>query len=111
MKGNINNIHPDLLKILKDLETDMGFELTINSGYRDPTHNEDVGGVPDSEHTYDPAEGVDVLCIQSRTRFEMLKWCFDYNIKRIGIGKDFIHIGVADDKPQQVAWHYYPTEG
>lgn len=87
----------------------MGFELNINSGYRDPSHNEDVGGVPDSEHTYDPAEGADVLCLRSVTRFKMLKVLFEMGVERIGIGQTFVHVGIATDKPQQVCWHYYPT--
>lgn len=87
----------------------MGFELNINSGYRDPDHNVDVGGVPDSEHTYDPAEGADVLCLRSSTRFKMLKALLDMGITRIGIGQTFIHVGIATDKPDAVCWHYYPT--
>jgi len=110
MKGKIDNIHPALMLILKDLEAEMGFELTITSGKRDATHNVEVGGVPDSEHTYELAEGVDVLCKQSITRYKMLKWLFKYDIRRIGIGEDFIHIGIADDKPQYVAWDYYKKE-
>lgn len=86
----------------------MGFELTVTSGQRDEGHNAAVGGVPGSEHTYKPlAEGADVLCKQGVTRFKMLKWLFQHDVRRIGIGKDFIHIGIADDKPQFVVWHYY----
>ena len=88
----------------------MGFELTITSGYRTPEHNVSVGGVPDSEHTSRPAEGVDILCKQSLTRYQMLQWCFRFNVQRIGIGKDFLHIGIAEDKPSQMVWTYYPKE-
>ena len=109
MKGHTANLHPRLLDILQRLEQRMGFELDINSGYRDPGHNVDVGGVPDSEHTYDPAEAADVLCIRSVTRFRMLKVLFEMGVKRIGIGQTFIHVGVSADKPQDVIWHYYPT--
>jgi peptidase M15-like protein len=87
----------------------MGFELDLNSGYRDPGHNLDVGGVPDSEHTYDPAQGADVLCLRSVTRFRMLKELFSMGVRRIGIGQTFLHVGIAADKPQEVAWHYYQT--
>jgi len=109
MKGDIANLHPALTRLLTELEEHMGFELNINSGYRDPGHNTDVGGVPDSEHTYDPAEGADVLCLRSATRFKMLKWLFSNRVQRIGIGQTFVHVGIATDKPQDVCWHYYPT--
>jgi uncharacterized protein YcbK (DUF882 family) len=110
VKGKIEHIHPALLRILKDLEDDMDMELTITSGKRDAEHNEEVGGVLNSEHTYELAEGVDILCKQGITRFKILKWLFRYDIRRIGIGEDFIHIGIADDKPQYVVWHYYPKK-
>ena len=109
MKGEIRNLHPTLVTLLTDLEQRMGFELNINSGYRDPGHNVDVGGVPDSEHTYDPAEGADVLCLRSVTRFKMVKALLDLGVRRIGIGQTFVHVGIATDKPQDVCWHYYPT--
>jgi uncharacterized protein YcbK (DUF882 family) len=109
MVGKTDNIHPDLLDILQKLEAFIGFELTIVSGQRDVEHNDQVGGVKDSEHTYNPAEGVDVLCRQSITRFKMVKWLLSNGVQRIGIGNSFIHIGIADDKPQFVMWDYYPN--
>lgn len=108
MKGATTNLSPLLLVHLLELEKRLGFELTINSGYRDPDHNRDVGGVEGSEHTDDPAQGADVLCLRSVTRFKMLKHLFDMGVQRIGIGKDFLHVGVSKDKPANVAWHYYP---
>jgi uncharacterized protein YcbK (DUF882 family) len=108
MDGQTTNLHPELLAVLSELEHRMGFELTVNSGYRDPEHNGDVGGVEDSEHTYDPAKGADVFCRRSVTRYRMLKELFAMGVTRIGIGKEFIHIGVAGDKPQHVCWDYYP---
>lgn len=110
MKGAVTNLSPTLRGTLTRLEERVGFELTINSGYRDPEHNRDVGGVPDSEHTNDPADGADVLCIRSVTRFKILKHLLEMGVTRIGIGKDFIHVGVSLDKPQCVCWHYYPAK-
>jgi uncharacterized protein YcbK (DUF882 family) len=110
MKGRTANLHPDLKAKLMELEARLAMEITITSGYRDPEHNKDVGGVDGSEHTYDPAQGADILCLRSVTRFKMLRELFDMGISRIGIGKDFIHVGIATDKPQHVCWTYYPTK-
>jgi uncharacterized protein YcbK (DUF882 family) len=107
MIGNTTDIHPDLVDILSRLEAHMNFELTITSGHRDLAHNNEVGGVPNSEHTYTPAEGVDVLCRQSITRYQMKKWLYANGVRRIGTGDGFIHIGIAEDKPQNVEWDYY----
>jgi zinc D-Ala-D-Ala carboxypeptidase len=110
MTGAITNLHPDLMKILTRLETQMGFELTINSGYRTPEHNEAVGGVPDSEHMDDPAQGADVFCHLSATRFHMLDALYTMGVRRIGIGPNFIHVGISTTLPTDVAWTYYPVE-
>lgn len=106
MKGQTDNLDADLVTVLLGLEAAMGVELTVTSGHRDAAHNTAVGGVPGSEHTYDPAEGADILCKQSITRFTMLKWLLAHDIRRIGIGRDFLHVGLAEDKPQYVAWLY-----
>lgn len=104
-----HNLHPKLKQHLGELEKRVGFKLTMTSGYRTPEYNADpkVGGVPGSEHTYDPAEGVDILCKRSVTRFKMVKELLDMGVTRIGIGKEFVHIGIAADKPQRVIWTYY----
>lgn len=110
MKGKTENIHPDLVAILQELEVYIGFELTVTSGHRTVEHNADpkVGGVPGSEHTYEPAEGADILCKQSQTRYKIVAWLLNRGVTRIGIGNDFIHVGIAKDKPQHVMWDYYP---
>ena len=101
MKGRTQNLDPVLVDVLTRLEAHMGFELTVTSGQRTQEHNDDpkVGGVKDSEHTYKPAKAADVLCKQSTTRYKMKQWLYANGVKRIGTGKDFIHIGVATDKP------------
>ena len=107
MTGYTTNLHPDLLAVLKVLEQRMGFELTVNSGYRDPTHNAEVGGVEGSEHTDDPAKAADVLCKRSVTRYRMVKELYAMGVRRIGIGETFVHVGISADKPQDVCWTYY----
>ena len=110
MTGYTTNLHPDLLAILKQLEEKMGIELTVNSGYRDPEHNKEVGGVEGSEHTDDPARGADILCKRSPTRYRMLKTLFELGVRRIGVGNTFIHVGISTDKPQDCCWDYYKED-
>lgn len=108
MRGQIEELDARLLKVLTELEKRMGFELTINSGYREPDHNIKVGGVPHSEHTLKPAKGADVLCLQSTTRYRMLRELYAMGIQRIGIGETFLHVGVSTSHPLDVCWTYYP---
>ena len=106
MHGKTENLHPELTELLVALEEYLGIDLTVVSGQRSDEHNLEVGGVPSSEHTYIPAEGVDVLCKQGVTRYKMLKWLFQHDVRRIGVGDTFLHIGIADDKPQFCVWLY-----
>lgn len=108
MTGKTDNIHPDLLELIHQLEQRLGYELTITSGKRDPAHNEKVGGVKGSEHTYPLSEGVDVACASSAKRYALIKLLYEMGVRRIGDGKTFVHIGIAKDKPQDVLWSYYP---
>ena len=108
MTGMTTNLHPDLMAVLTQLEHRMGFELQVTSGYRDPEHNKDVGGVESSEHTADPAMAADILCQRSTTRYKMLRELFSMAVRRIGIGNTFLHVGISLDHPQDCAWDYYP---
>src|SRR5688572_14896821 len=107
MKGQTAHLSTMLYGTLLSLEKQVGFELTITSGYRTPAHNVAVGGVLDSEHTHSPADGADILCKRGATRYKLVKAAFALGVTRIGIGEDFIHIGVSTMHPQEVVWHYY----
>jgi uncharacterized protein YcbK (DUF882 family) len=107
MTGRTANLHPDLVAKLTDLEKLVGQPLDITSGYRDPDHNTDVGGVPNSEHTYDPAQAVDIACTNGSHRWALITNALKAGFVRLGIGKTFVHVGIATDKPQRVIWHYY----
>ena len=109
MTGQTANLHIDLIDKLSKIEQRLGRELYINSGHREEAHNTAVGGVKGSEHTYDPAEGVDAACKNGRECWEIVNAAVAEGIVRIGIGKTFVHIGIAKDKPQHVIWHYYPV--
>jgi uncharacterized protein YcbK (DUF882 family) len=110
MTGYTTNLHPELMAVLTQLEQRMGFELQITSGYRDPAHNVDVGGVSGSEHTMDPSMAADVFCQRSTTRYKMLRELLSMAVRRIGIGKTFIHVGISMTHPQDVMWTYYPDD-
>jgi hypothetical protein len=107
MRGKLDQIHPDLLALLGLIEHDIGFELNVTSGKRDNQTNILVGGVNDSEHIYNLAEGVDIECTVSWKRYAIIGAAYKFGCKRIGDGETFIHIGIAKDKPQKVLWHYY----
>ena len=107
MTGQISNLHPDLVVLIGKLEARLNRSLVINSGYRDPGHNHEVGGVENSEHTYSPAQGVDIDCQRSADCFAIVTAAMAEGVTRIGIGRNFVHVGISKDKPQHVIWNYY----
>lgn len=76
--------------------------MVINSGYRCPAYNKQVGGGP--EHQMGMA--ADISCTNNKDRFELVAACLSEGITRIGIGDSFIHIGVSANLAQRVIWLY-----
>lgn len=95
--GHCVNISPRLLELLERLRKNIGgFPLHINSGYRCPTHNANVGGVPDSQHILGTAADI---AIPRQLLFGEFLWHvqqlpFDF----VGIYRrsNFIHVDVRD---------------
>ena len=85
--------------------------LVIRSGCRCREHNasRDVGGKPDSAHLasrLEMCEAADLVAIISRDRYQLVRAAMEAGIKRIGIGRDFVHVDVDPAKDQEVVWLY-----
>lgn len=90
-------VNPKLIELLEQLRYNIGgYPLTINSGYRCPTHNKNVGGVSNSQHVLGNA--ADVARPSALTMGEF-KWYVE-QLPFDGIGvyrdSDFIHMDVRD---------------
>lgn len=81
-----------------------GVPFVLNSAFRCPEHNFDVGGSDTSSHMAGVA--VDIKCDQSRERYLILNALFAVGFNRIGIGKTFIHVDDDLTKPAGVVWLY-----
>lgn len=81
-----------------------GVPFKINSGYRTIEWNKKVGGRVGSSHTKGLA--VDIRCVGSRDRYNIINALLSVGINRIGIAKTFIHCDVDKDKDQNVIWIY-----
>ena len=98
-----------LLAVLEALRALIGRPIHITSGYRCPQHNAEVGGVFPSEHTEDDdiTNAADVACLGDRDRHEIIRALFTLKVERIGVGKNFIHVGVSQTLPAPCIWCYY----
>jgi hypothetical protein len=95
-------IHPDLKPTLEQIREKYGQPMIITSGYRCATYNAVIGGGP--EHVR--GEAADVYCAGDTDRFKFLSACFAVGIKRIGIDRTFVHVGISKTLPNPVAWLY-----
>ena len=81
-----------------------GIPFVVTSGYRCVPHNEGVGGKVSSAHLIGKA--TDIRAKGSSSRFLILSALLSVGFTRIGIGDNFIHVDIDEDKPQNTIWLY-----
>lgn len=88
---------PELVQGLQELRELIGQPIVINSAYRCPSHNAEVGGVPDSYHTQGYAADISV---KGMTAMKLASYAEQIPAFRDGgIGvyftKHFVHVDVG----------------
>ena len=92
----IDQISPRLLELLDQLRENIGGPLSVSCMYRCPSHNAEVGGVPNSQHVLGTA--ADCLCPDWLTMGEFKWYCEQLPFDGIGVywNQGFIHVDVRD---------------
>ena len=96
-----------LLERLEVVRSEYNAPMVVTSGIRCNFWNTVNGGTPGSGHIR--GFEVDIACPDSSARYEMLNAAFRV-FTRIGIGRDFLHLGCDPTLPQRVVWEYYGKE-
>ncbi len=104
IQGSGQLMDPELLDMIDKAREIYGKPIHITSGYRTEDHNRKVGGVDSSSHLKGLA--IDVACVRSRDRFEMLTALIEVGFNRVGVASTFIHVDIDKDKSQNVIWTY-----
>jgi zinc D-Ala-D-Ala carboxypeptidase len=101
-----NEMQHEFMELLQTLRVQLGFPLVITSGYRHPTHPVEARKTrSDGEHTQ--GNCCDVRCLNSQTRFKIIKAALEVGFTRIGIADTFIHLGIGGVRlPKNVIWDY-----
>ena len=102
-KGSGVNMDSNFLAKLEEAREIAGIPFKITSGYRTKSHNEEVGGVPNSSHLIGVA--ADISVSSGADRYVILNALIRAGFKRIGVAKTFIHCDTDDSKPNSV-WTY-----
>ena len=98
-------MNEDFLEMLDKARDIAGIPFVITSGFRCPSHNKKIGGRPNSAHLRGLA--ADIAVTNSRARFLILDALIKAGFRRMGIGKNFIHVDLDNTKPYPVIWTYY----
>jgi uncharacterized protein YcbK (DUF882 family) len=107
--GSGKNMSPKILEMLDLAREKYDKPIKITSGYRTKAYNQDLKkrgykASPNSSHLKGLA--VDIACIDSKSRFELLDILLDVGFNRIGIASSFIHADIDTDKTCNVIWTY-----
>lgn len=100
---DLSKLSPYLKDMLLRLSDECSFPLILTSAFRSTEYELSKGRSGSSSHCKGLA--VDVACVASTNRFELIRNAFFVGFKRIGIGKDFIHLDIDVDKPKCI-WLY-----
>lgn len=104
-QANLRALHADLLKVQAVLG---GAPLIVTSGYRDPAHNVEVGGVPQSQHLDGSAadvvvQGMELPIVAQKLTAALNRGALDlgqviYYPTELapGVNKGHVHIGLPN---------------
>jgi zinc D-Ala-D-Ala carboxypeptidase len=90
--GSGLNMKPEFVVMLEALRRLMGKGFRINSGFRTPEHNRDVGGAPASGHLTGEAVDIRTLGWTKRERTDLILYARKLGFGGVGIASTFIHI-------------------
>jgi zinc D-Ala-D-Ala carboxypeptidase len=93
-------IIPEALDKLQKLRDKIGKPLIINSAYRSPSHNKEVGGSPNSQHLFGIAFDIS---LQEHNREDLTRAAEDVGFMGVGQYNTFIHV---DDRGVKARWDY-----
>ena len=98
---------PLLITKLESLRSRTGHPIRITSAIRCAYHNALTGGKPDSAHL--TGHAADIACPDSVYRYLLIQHIYSDPVlfKRVGIGKDFIHLDTNARLDHDVCWTYY----
>lgn len=87
----------DLLNKLQDLRNQLGRPIQVNSGYRCPEHNTNVGGAKNSLHLTGKAADISLRNLDIDP-IELADFAEEIGFKGIGLYNTFIHLDVRDGR-------------
>jgi uncharacterized protein YcbK (DUF882 family) len=101
-----NEMQPEFMAKLQLLREKYGRPIRITSGYRHWTHPVEARkGHTTGEHTRGTC--ADIACTSGAERYKIIQLALGLGFPRIGIAKNFIHLGIGGaGLPSPTIWDY-----
>lgn len=101
-----NNMQPEFMAILQKIRSEYGKPMTITSGFRSLKHPIEAKK-PHSNGEHTTGNCADVFCNTGSDRFKLISLALKHGITRIGVAKNFLHLGIGGKGlPCYVIWEY-----
>ena len=102
---DIAQMDAGFLALLDKIREAAGIPLVLNSGYRSPAYELKHGRTGTGAHTLGVA--VDIRCNSYANQYRIIRAALACGIRRIGVGKTYIHLDTSPRHAQDVIWDYY----
>lgn len=103
--GTGAKMDPSFLEMLDTARGWVGLPFRITSGFRTPSHNQVVGGVPNSSHCKGYASDISIYGWQEADVVRLIANLVKVGFRRIGRAKTFVHVDSDPDK-KEAYWDY-----
>ena len=102
---NLTDVKAELIALAEQIETLVGYELIITSGYRSPDHPVERNKARPGTHTTGSA--LDIAAVGGGTVYELVKAAQAVGVERIGISRsrNFVHIDIDNSRVKSI-WTY-----
>ena len=102
---SIGQMDADFLALLDRVRESAGIPLVLNSAFRSQEYELKMSRSGTSAHC--EGKAVDIRCNTSQNRYKIIRAALECGIRRIGVGKSYIHLDSSATHAQEVIWHYY----
>lgn len=101
-----NNMQHEFMKKLQQVREVFNKPMTVTSGFRSVKHPIEARKThSNGEHTQGTC--ADIYCDNGTDRYRLISIALDCGITRIGIAKNFLHLGIGGKGlPNYVIWEY-----
>ena len=108
-----NDINLGLVAKLATARKHADIPFKISSGARCEKYNDTLveKGLASKWSSHLKGLAADIVANKSETKYKIINSLFQAGFRRIGIGSNFVHCDIDEDKPQNVVWTYPEVKG